>query len=145
MHFAIYIGALALTGIVWQASLLLRSYRIARSIGLPILISPTSFLNPLWIISYRALPMFIPALQWLPFKLGRWAKHTYLGWEFDDKYAIHQELGPAFVICSPGGNEVVVGDPSAANNILKRKEFIKPALVYGRSSTSNYAMHPSDR
>ena len=56
-----------------------------------------------------------------------------MGWQFDDKRAIHDELGPAFVLCTPGINEVIVADPTAVHTILtRRKDFVKPGIMYGR-------------
>ena len=134
MHGFLYalLSTFGLTWIAWQCICLLTSYREARRIGLPVVISPTGTLNPLWIILYKATPI-IPLLQWLPFNLGRWAKLTYMGWQFDDKDAIHRELGTAFVLCTPGLNEVHLADGSAVHAVLtRRKEFIKPSIMYGQ-------------
>ncbi|KAI9686047.1 MAG: hypothetical protein M1822_004030 [Bathelium mastoideum] len=54
-----------------------------------------------------------------------------MGWPFDDKRAIHDRLGSAFVICSPSCNEIIIADPAAVDNLLsRRKDFIKPAVMY---------------
>ena len=54
-----------------------------------------------------------------------------MGWPFDDKDALHKELGPIFTIVTPAGLEVTVADPSVTNAVFaKRKEFIKPAVMY---------------
>ena len=50
---------------------------------------------------------------------------------FDDKYALHKELGPAFVVVSPGGNDVFVADAEATHDVTKRwKDFVKPKEIY---------------
>ena len=54
-----------------------------------------------------------------------------MGWQFDDKSALHANLGPIFTIVTPACNEIIVADPAATHAILaKRKEFIKPAIMY---------------
>lgn len=115
---------------LWTLLAIIQNFNLARRIGFPIVISPVSTLNPFWIILYK----IVPAVLWLkhlPFGLGTWARCTYIGWQFDDKYALHRRLGPIFTLVTPGGNEVVVADPSAAHTILAhRKDFIKPAVMY---------------
>ena len=116
--------------LVWTLISLLVNYHSARRIGLPIVISPISPLDPLWILSHRRLPLKV--LQSLPWGLGTFARCSYMGWSFQDKCAIHQEIGDAFVLVNPGTNEVVVADPKAVHSILgRRKDFIKPAALYG--------------
>ena len=54
-----------------------------------------------------------------------------MGWPFDDKDALHQELGPIFTIVTPAGLEVTIADPQVTHAVFaKRKEFIKPAVMY---------------
>lgn len=116
----------------WTLLSLLSNYNAARKIALPVVISPVSPLNPLWILTYRVFPSIL-SLKHLPFGLGTWARCTYMGWSFHDKYALHDELGPVFTVVTPGGNEIIVADPQATHTILsRRKEFIKPAVMYGR-------------
>lgn len=124
---SVFFGSLS-----WTTISLLSNYNAARKIGLPVIISPVSPLNPFWILTYRTFP-FVLTLKYLPLGLGRWARCTFLGWAFQDKYALHDELGPVFVTVTPGGNEMWVADAQATHNILsRRKDFIKPAAMYGR-------------
>ena len=116
----------------WTLISVVSNYNAARKIGFPIIISPVSPLNPLWILTSRAFPRIL-LLRHLPFGLGKWARCTYMGWTFQDKHALHDELGPVFVVVTPSGNEVTVADRQAAHTILsRRKDFIKPAVMYGR-------------
>ena len=116
--------------ILWTAKAITSNLVIARRIKFPIIISPVSTLNPFWIIFYRLFPSILN-LKHLPFGLGTWARCTYMGWQFDDKHALHTEHGPIFTIVIPACNEVIVADPSATHAILaKRKDFIKPAIMY---------------
>lgn len=69
-----------------------------------------------------------------------------MGWMFNDKYALHQELGPVFIIVTPDGNEVIVADPQVTHTILsRRKEFVKPAAMYGMHSTVKFFQVHVDR
>lgn len=116
----------------WTLLSLLSNYNAARKIALPVVISPVSPLNPLWNLMYRVFPSIL-SLKHLPFGLGTWARCTYMGWSFHDKHALHDELGPLFTVVTPGENEIIVADPQATHTILsRRKEFIKPAVMYGR-------------
>ena len=116
---------------IWRVISLLINHRTARHIGLPIVISPVSPLQPFWALFHRYLPLKL--LQSLPWGLGTFARCSYLGWSFQDKCAIHKELGDVFVLVSPGINEVIVADPEAVHSILaRRKEYIKPAAMYGK-------------
>lgn len=121
---------LILAWVIWTVVSLLLNYKAARRIGLPVIISPVSSLDPLWILTYRALPI-LRLLKSLPFCLGKWGRCTYMGWSFDDKYALHKELGLAFTLVTPSLNEVWIADPDAAHVVLsRRKEYIKPAEMY---------------
>ena len=56
-----------------------------------------------------------------------------MGWNFDDKHALHDEYGDIFTIVASGGNEVVVADPEAATFVFsRRRDFVKPAVIYGK-------------
>ena len=124
------IWTVILVPIIWTLTSIASNYAVARHIGFPIIISPVSTLNPLWIIVYRLFPPILQ-LKRLPFGFGVWARCTYMGWQFDDKHALHTSLGPIFTLVTPGGNELIVADPSAVHHILsRRKDFIKPAIMY---------------
>lgn len=130
MNWFLILFTIILALIIWTLASIISNYVLARRIGFPIIISPVSTLNPFWIISYKVFPPILQ-LKHLPFGLGTWARCTYIGWQFDDKYALHALLGPIFTIVTPGGNEVTVADPLTAHHILaQRKEFIKPAIMY---------------
>ena len=131
MTFLLVIGSIILAWVLWTSLALLKNYRVASRIGLPIIVSPVSTLNPFWIISYRVFPAIL-SLKKLPFGLGTWIRCTPMGWAFQDKHAIHDELGPIFTIVTPAGNELTVADPSVAHLVLaRRKEYVKPAIMYG--------------
>ncbi|KAL6720095.1 hypothetical protein ACLMJK_002016 [Lecanora helva] len=130
MNWTLLLASLILASFSWTFISIIQNYLTARNIDLPIVISPVSPLNPIWILTWRTFPSVL-SLRHLPFGLGKWTRCTYMGWTFQDKHALHDELGPVFVIVTPGGNEVIVADPDAAHIVLsRRKEFIKPAIMY---------------
>ena len=132
MNLILVLTSIIFASLSWTLFSLISNYNTARKIALPLVISPVSPLNPLWILTYRAFP-FILSLKYLPFGLGTWARCTFMGWTFHDKHALHDELGPVFIVVTPSGNELSVADPQATHTILsRRKEFIKPAVMYGR-------------
>ena len=132
MNWLFVFASLLFATLAWTLISVIYNYNAARKVGFPIVISPVSPLNPLWILTSRAFPRIL-SLRHLPFGLGKWARCTYIGWTFQDKHALHDELGPIFVVVTPSGNEVTVADHQAAHTILsRRKEFIKPAVMYGR-------------
>ena len=84
------------------------------------------------VLVYRAFPTVL-SLKFLPWGLGIWARCTVIGWKFQDKHALHDELGPVFTIVTPAGCELSVADHKATHTVLsRRKEFIKPAVMYGK-------------
>ena len=131
MIWTVALASILVASLGWTAVSIISNYIAARKIGLPLVISPVYPLNPFWIITYKVFPVIL-LLRYLPFGLGTWARCTYIGWQFDEKHALHDELGPVFVIVTPGGNEVTVADAQGAHTVLaRRKDFIKPAIMYG--------------
>ena len=131
MIWTVALASILIAPLAWTTVSIISNYIAARKIGLPLVISPVYPLNPFWIITYKVFPAIL-LLRYLPFGLGAWARCTYIGWQFDEKHALHDELGPVFVIVTPGGNEVTVADTQMAHTVLaRRKDFIKPAIMYG--------------
>jgi cytochrome P450 len=103
------------------------NYIAARKIGLPILLSPFSWQEPL----YMLLGSHLSFLRHLPFGLGAWTQYSLLGWPLHSSYHLHHKLGPAFTIVSPAKNEITVADPVAAEELLsKYKVWTKPSELY---------------
>lgn len=131
MALLLLVGTCVLASVIWTAYSVWRNYLTARQIGLPIVISPVSTLNPFWILTWKGFPAVL-SLRRLPFGFGTWARCTSMGWSFQDKHQLHDELGPLFTLVTPAGNEVTVADPQVAHAVLaRRKDYIKPAVMYG--------------
>lgn len=98
---------------------LLRNYLAARKFGVPIRIIPVDHLNPLWfLVSQRVVSL----LRQLPLGLGdnNITKYNYLGFEIPLRWQGHEEMGDAYVLCSPSRNWLYLGNPDVINVMFKR-------------------------
>ncbi|KAI9813048.1 MAG: hypothetical protein M1827_004268 [Pycnora praestabilis] len=113
---------------LWTGVALLINYTRARQLGLPIIISPINPLNPIWVLSNKRL---IPYVEKLPWDLGGFTRYIWIGWSFDDKYHVHEKLGDAFVLVTPGDNEIHICNASTLDEVFSRKDdFPKPTAMY---------------
>ncbi|KAK5051955.1 hypothetical protein LTR84_002759 [Exophiala bonariae] len=118
MSLWVVIGVLAVFGYpIWTMVALYRNYRLAQGADLPILISPVNPFNPLWILSR---PYLNPLLSRLPGVLSQSTRYNYLGWAWRDKNYLHTLHGPAFIIVTPGENQLIVGGADACDDLFKR-------------------------
>ncbi|KAG0647532.1 Multidrug resistance fer6 [Hyphodiscus hymeniophilus] len=85
-----------------------------------------------------------PFLEKLPFGYGDFVKYTKRGWNWSDKSEAHQKFGSVFIVVTPTGNDIHVGDATATDSILsRRKDFVKPLElaklidVFGQSVISS--------
>ena len=114
---------LAIALISWPILNLLKHYIEARSVGLPIAISPIGFTNPIFIIFQKSL---IPFFKSLPFGLGDWIVYSGFGIIFANRYRLHAKHGPAYLVVTPSEVVFFVDDAELAEEILsKRKDLIK--------------------
>lgn len=64
--------------------------------------------------------------RFLPEPLFDRVRLSIFGWEFLDKGAIHERVGPAFILVTAGVNELWCADPHMAQSILsRRKDFVQ--------------------
>lgn len=104
----------------------IRNYLVARKIGLPIIILPISHDNPIWMLIARRV---MPFLKYFPFGSGRFTRFGYVGFQFDDKYRMHQELGDAITFVTPGKNWIYLCNADAIHELIRRErqgEFARP-------------------
>ncbi|KAK7967585.1 uncharacterized protein PG986_001862 [Apiospora aurea] len=110
-----------------------RNYRAARLMGLPIVLCPfdpdsltipsLSTLSPPSLSASSSAPL-LPTAAFAAFELTIW------GWEFHDKAAVHERLGPAFVLVTTGLNRLICADPSMADAVLaRRRDFLHPDIT----------------
>lgn len=119
---------LYLTAIVvgYRAFRIATNYFAARKLGLPIIIVPATWQDTVWVL---AAPLF-RFLYNAPF--CSWYKYSYLGCNMHIRYDPHAELGSqAYVVVSPGRNEIVVADGAAVAELGgKYKKWDKPLDLY---------------
>lgn len=120
----------AATALVTGLSLL-RNYLAARTIGVSIRFIPISPLNPFWALLDRNV---MPIFRSFPYGDNSFIRYNWRGWELEDRYRSHQEMGDMWVLVTPLKNWVYVNDPEALMSIFKRgAEFPRPVFVTGQS------------
>ncbi|KAF9697251.1 hypothetical protein EKO04_005117 [Ascochyta lentis] len=139
MFFAILTTLLALFGVLfsWSAITLRGNVAKAKTTGLPLLVRWIDLTNPLWMMFGSSI--VLKARAW-----GIGTKHFrrfYLfGWEANERHAIHAELGPAFMLVSPGHNYLCVSDPDVIADVIHRRTDFRRNMeqfavvnVYGKN------------
>jgi cytochrome P450 len=112
----------------WHLLCIYSNYKQACRIGLPIIVTPINILNPVWMLVQR---WFAPLLKRVPFGLCDFVHYSILGWNFADKYSLHDRLGDAFVIVGPAESQVIVANAEAVEDIAsRRKDFQKSEAMY---------------
>ena len=117
--FAVYVLCLVIPYLLWSCQSWFHNYQKAQQSGFPILVCPANTDNPLWIIfSVTARPLLA---KYLPsFVFDRLNAGIY-GWEYRVRYDLFARLGPAFMLVTPGKNELLVADPEITCNIVNRR------------------------
>lgn len=110
---------LTLAYTLYSSICLLRNYISARKIGVPVRIIPIDHINPLWTLVNQRV-VFL--LRRLPFGLGNnnITKYNYLGFEIPLRWKSHEQMGDAFILCSPSRNWLYMGNPDDITAMLKR-------------------------
>ncbi|KAJ4990134.1 cytochrome P450 [Stagonosporopsis vannaccii] len=91
------------------------NYIQARSYGLPVVLLPVSFNEPLWMV-FRPLFAWV---EYLPFGIGDWYLYTTMGWPTEDGSRSLNLYGENFVLCSPVDNVIVTCEPNVINKVWK--------------------------
>ena len=118
--------------VVYRCTRLLLNYVGAIRIGLPIVIVPTNWQDPLWIVFGKKLAW----LQSLPFGLGSWYHYSFLGWNLNDRYTTHELLGGAFTMVTSNKNEIYICDPVNIHEAMgKHKRWLRPRELYSLFET----------
>ncbi|KAF1828349.1 cytochrome P450 [Decorospora gaudefroyi] len=131
------LAALPSTLILWSAISLHSNLTKARSIGLPIFIRYITPTNPLWMAFGSSI---VRLARRYNLATSNFSRFYLFGWDANERYHMHAELGDAFTLVSPGGNWIYVAEPKACWDILKRPrdfgrnlEQLKVLDVYGKN------------
>ncbi|CAK7231587.1 hypothetical protein SCUCBS95973_007966 [Sporothrix curviconia] len=120
------VAVLAIVG-VWLVSSVHRlytNYQNAIRSGWPVVVCPVNTQNPLFMVLNAPLRPFVE--RFLPSAVyNRFHLSTY-GWEFRTKNnAVHDRIGPVYVLVTTGTNEIWCADPAVAQIMLaRRKDFV---------------------
>lgn len=107
---------------------LLKNYAAAKTIGVPMRVIPFSPWNPFWALMERKVVFF---LRRLPF-IGQnnLTRYNWRGWDLEDRWRCHYEMGDAFVLVTPHFNMLQLNNPDATANVFKRaNDFPRPVWV----------------
>lgn len=98
---------------------LLQNYLAARKIGVPVRIIPVDHINPIWFLVSQKV---VALLRKLPFGLGEnnITRYNYFGFEIPLRWKSHEEMGDAFILCSPARNWLYLGNPDVITTMMKR-------------------------
>ncbi len=113
---------------------ILTNYVKARATGYTIFICPVNPSNPFWMAF--SVPLQPICARFLPSFAYERIRRTIYGWEFREKSAgLNGRPDPAFLLVTPGKNELWVEDAELGSMILsRRKDFIQfdiASLVMG--------------
>ncbi|EUC48136.1 hypothetical protein COCMIDRAFT_88103 [Bipolaris oryzae ATCC 44560] len=104
------------------------NYQAARATGLPLILCPYNPDSGIW--AFLCVPLRPVLLRILPTALFATVELSIWCWEFRDKYAIHERLGPAFIYVTMGNNRLICADPAMATDILsRRKDYSHPNIT----------------
>ncbi|POS68709.1 hypothetical protein DHEL01_v212897 [Diaporthe helianthi] len=107
---------------------LAKNYAAARTIGVPIRVIPFSPFNPLWSLVDRKVTSL---LRHLPL-IGQSSivRYNWRGWDGEDRWQCHYEMGDAFVLVTPQYNMLQLNSPEATTSVFKRAaDFPRPVWV----------------
>lgn len=106
------------------------NYLRARKISVPIIILPIDPGNPLWMsIDTKIIPLF----KRIPFGTGNFTRFNWRGWEIQDRFRAHLQLGDVFVFVSPSKNWLQVCNAEALADIFQRRgDFVRPTEMLGK-------------
>ncbi|KAF5877070.1 putative cytochrome p450 monooxygenase protein [Botrytis fragariae] len=114
---------LPVTFAIWNLVCLVKNYRIALTIGIPIRILVASGDNPVWILASGIVFPIVKAV----FGDCDIVRYSKPGWEFKDKYTMHQKLSNAVIHVSAGRNWLYLCDTDSVNEVFKHKDdFDRP-------------------
>ena len=111
---------------------LVRNYREALTMGVPIRVAVISPMNPFWALIDRKVVRF---LRKLPFGENSFTRFNWRGWEIHDRYRAFHEMGDVWVLVNPFKNWLYIADPDAAMELFRRgNDFERPAFMNGTSN-----------
>jgi hypothetical protein len=113
--------------ISWAWSLV-QKYAVVRAIGVPIRVIPFNPSIPFWSLVDRKVVLFLRRLPFI--RKSSFARYNWRGWDIEDRWRCHYEMGDVFVLVSPHYNMIQLNDPEATASVFKRStDFPRPVWV----------------
>lgn len=136
---AVFISLMAVPGsfFIWSALSIQANRKKAKMTGLPILVRWITPINPFWLLCGSSI-----VLKCRAWGIGTNHFHRFytFGWEANERHIVHEELGPAFMLVSPGGNWLCVSDASVFADVIHRRTDFRRNMeqfellnVYGKN------------
>lgn len=111
----------------WARSIL-QNYAAARTIGIPIRIIPFGPFNPFWSLVDRKVALFLGRFPFI--RHNSITRYNWRGWDIEDRWQSHYEMGDVFVLVTPQYNMVQINNPQATTSVFKRNtDFPRPVWV----------------
>ena len=119
-----------LTIILWACLLLLGTvtvqssyslfcnYLVASKIGVRFHVIPISHLNHFWMLVDQRVLRYVKRI----FGESTFTRYNWMGWELNDRYHSHHELGDVFMLVTPGRNWLYIGHPDIVMDIVRRRD-----------------------
>ncbi|KAK8170658.1 cytochrome P450, partial [Phyllosticta citribraziliensis] len=109
---------------LWNLIGIIKNIRKARAIGIPVVWSPVSPENPIWIICSKKVA---PYIRRLPF--GDWTDYSTIDWTWNDRendFKVLRKYGKVFAHVMPGKLVIRTADPAMVHRVLSdRRAFVK--------------------
>lgn len=111
----------------WVRSML-KNYAAAQKIGVPIRVIPFSPFNPFWSLIDRKVVLLLRRLPYIG--QNTITRYNWRGWDLEDRWRCHYEMGDAFVLVTPQYNMLQLNNPEATTTVFKRaNDFPRPVWV----------------
>ncbi|KJZ78262.1 hypothetical protein HIM_02300 [Hirsutella minnesotensis 3608] len=94
------------------------NYLVARKLGIRFHVIPISHLNHLWMLIDKKVLYYVK----LVFGESAFTRFNWMGWELDERYRAHHELGDVFMLVTPGRNWLYIGHPDIVMEITRRRD-----------------------
>lgn len=135
---ALLVTLLVLGLVLHSAFCLARNYQQATQVGVPFRIIPINHNNPLWMLIDRRV---LALVRCLPLGLGdnSFTRYNFRGWELQDRYRSHQEMGDVWMHVTSVRNWLYVGDPDTVTEIWKRgRDFPRETSATGEPASADF-------
>ncbi|KAI1048894.1 hypothetical protein LB506_004766 [Fusarium annulatum] len=101
----------------------------AKSIGLPVLITPIDPSNVPYLLCSSFLEPFLRKV--LPFGLGNFVEYNSRDWNYEQIHDLQERIGDTFIIVSPKQIRVFTGNAKASDDLCRRRrDFVKAVALY---------------